>query len=31
VLIQDSVIVHVAERIDAPDAEVIDATDRIVT
>jgi len=30
VLIQDGVIVDVAERIDAPDAEVIDATDRIV-
>ncbi|WP_406464508.1 amidohydrolase family protein [Streptomyces sp. NBC_01622] len=30
VLIEDGVIVRVAERIDAPDAEVIDATDRIV-
>jgi 5-methylthioadenosine/S-adenosylhomocysteine deaminase len=30
VLIQDGVIVDVAERIDAPGAEVIDATDRIV-
>ena len=30
VLIADGVIVDVAERIDAPDAEVIDATDRIV-
>src|SRR6202021_3038712 len=30
VLIQDGVIAGVAERIDAPDAEVIDATDRIV-
>jgi 5-methylthioadenosine/S-adenosylhomocysteine deaminase len=30
VLIEDGVIVEVAERIDAPDAEVIDATDRIV-
>ncbi|SEC44973.1 Cytosine/adenosine deaminase [Streptomyces sp. 3213] len=30
VLIEDGVIVHVAEHIDAPDAEVIDATDRIV-
>ncbi|MFC5219788.1 amidohydrolase family protein [Streptomyces coerulescens] len=30
VLIEDSVIVEVAERIDAPDANVIDATDRIV-
>jgi 5-methylthioadenosine/S-adenosylhomocysteine deaminase len=30
VLLQDGVIVEVAERIDAPDAEVIDATDRIV-
>ncbi|MBK3569411.1 amidohydrolase family protein [Streptomyces sp. MBT62] len=30
VLIDDGVIVQVAERIDAPDAEVIDATDRIV-
>ncbi|WP_019074195.1 amidohydrolase family protein [Streptomyces hokutonensis] len=30
VLIEDGVIVQVAERIDAPDAEVIDATDRIV-
>ena len=30
VLIDDGVIVEVAERIDAPDAEVSDATDRIV-
>ena len=30
VLIEDGVIARVAERIDAPDAEVIDATDRIV-
>ncbi|GAB3887552.1 amidohydrolase family protein [Kibdelosporangium lantanae] len=30
VLITDDVITQVAERIDAPDAEVIDATDRIV-
>ncbi|MFJ5264981.1 amidohydrolase family protein [Streptomyces sp. NPDC088387] len=30
VLIQDGVIVEVAAHIDAPDAEVIDATDRIV-
>ncbi|MEV0908918.1 amidohydrolase family protein [Streptomyces hokutonensis] len=30
VLIEDGVIVQVAQRIDAPDAEVIDATDRIV-
>ncbi|MCO6008122.1 amidohydrolase family protein [Actinoallomurus purpureus] len=30
VLIEDGVIVEVAERIDAPDAAVIDATDRIV-
>ncbi|MFD5859726.1 amidohydrolase family protein [Streptomyces chartreusis] len=30
VLIEDGVIVEVAERIDAPDAEVIDAADRIV-
>jgi 5-methylthioadenosine/S-adenosylhomocysteine deaminase len=30
VLIDDGLIVEVAERIDAPDAEVIDATDRIV-
>ncbi|HWG27489.1 amidohydrolase family protein [Actinospica sp.] len=30
VLIEDGVIVEVAERIDAPDAEVIDATDRVV-
>jgi 5-methylthioadenosine/S-adenosylhomocysteine deaminase len=30
VLIEDGVIVEVAEHIDAPDAEVIDATDRIV-
>jgi 5-methylthioadenosine/S-adenosylhomocysteine deaminase len=30
VLIEDGVIAEVAERIDAPDAEVIDATDRIV-
>jgi cytosine/adenosine deaminase-related metal-dependent hydrolase len=30
VLIEDSVIVEVAQQIDAPDAEVIDATDRIV-
>jgi 5-methylthioadenosine/S-adenosylhomocysteine deaminase len=30
VLIEDGVIVEVAERVDAPDAEVIDATDRIV-
>jgi 5-methylthioadenosine/S-adenosylhomocysteine deaminase len=30
VLLQDGVIVEVAERIDAPDAEVIDATDRFV-
>jgi len=30
VLLDDGVIVAVAERIDAPDAEVIDATDRIV-
>jgi 5-methylthioadenosine/S-adenosylhomocysteine deaminase len=30
VLIEDALIVEVAERIDAPDAEVIDATDRIV-
>jgi 5-methylthioadenosine/S-adenosylhomocysteine deaminase len=30
VLITDGVITEVAERIDAPDAEVIDATDRIV-
>jgi 5-methylthioadenosine/S-adenosylhomocysteine deaminase len=30
VLIDDGVIVEVAERIDAPEAEVIDATDRIV-
>ncbi|MER7179880.1 amidohydrolase family protein [Streptomyces hyaluromycini] len=30
VLIEDGVIVEVAEAIDAPDAEVIDATDRIV-
>jgi len=29
-LIEDGVIAAVAERIDAPDAEVIDATDRIV-
>ncbi|MHA6765700.1 amidohydrolase family protein [Streptacidiphilus sp. PAMC 29251] len=30
VLVQDGVIVEVAERIHAPDAEVIDASDRIV-
>ncbi|MEV6112600.1 amidohydrolase family protein [Streptomyces sp. NPDC052109] len=30
VLIEDGVIVGVAERIDAPDADVIDAADRIV-
>jgi 5-methylthioadenosine/S-adenosylhomocysteine deaminase len=30
VLVEDGVIVEVAERIDGPDAEVIDATDRIV-
>jgi 5-methylthioadenosine/S-adenosylhomocysteine deaminase len=30
VLIEGGVIAAVAERIDAPDAEVIDATDRIV-
>ena len=30
VLVEDGVIVEVAERIDMPDAEVIDATDRIV-
>ncbi|MFD4598099.1 amidohydrolase family protein [Streptomyces sp. NPDC058464] len=30
VLIEDGVIVEVAEAVDAPDAEVIDATDRIV-
>ncbi|MGW1271562.1 amidohydrolase family protein [Streptomyces sp. NPDC002491] len=30
VLIEDGVIVEVAERINAPDAEVIDASDRIV-
>ncbi|MFJ9626812.1 amidohydrolase family protein [Streptomyces sp. NPDC101175] len=30
VLIEDGVIVQVAARIDVPDAEVIDATDRIV-
>ncbi|MFJ4633149.1 amidohydrolase family protein [Streptomyces sp. NPDC088847] len=30
VLLEDGVIVEVAARIDAPDAEVIDATDRIV-
>ncbi|MDV9172066.1 amidohydrolase family protein [Streptomyces sp. W16] len=30
VLIEDGAIVQVAERIDAPDADVIDATDRIV-
>jgi cytosine/adenosine deaminase-related metal-dependent hydrolase len=30
VLIEDGVIVEVAQRVDAPDAEVIDATDRIV-
>ena len=30
VLIEDGVIAAVAERIDAPDAEVIEATDRIV-
>lgn len=30
VLLEDGVIAAVAERIDAPDAEVIDATDRIV-
>ena len=30
VLLDGSVIVEVAERIDAPGAEVIDATDRIV-
>lgn len=30
VLLEDGVIVEVAERIDAPDAEVIDATGRIV-
>lgn len=30
VLITDGVITEVAERIDAPDAEVIDATDRVV-
>jgi 5-methylthioadenosine/S-adenosylhomocysteine deaminase len=30
VLIQDGVIIEVAERIHAPDAEVIDASDRIV-
>ncbi|QUQ65774.1 amidohydrolase family protein [Kutzneria sp. CA-103260] len=30
VLVEDGVIAAVAERIDAPDAEVIDATDRIV-
>ncbi|MFK0158633.1 amidohydrolase family protein [Streptomyces sp. NPDC090493] len=30
VLVEDGVIVEVAERIDAPDAERIDATDRIV-
>jgi cytosine/adenosine deaminase-related metal-dependent hydrolase len=30
VLIEDGVIVEVAERVDAPEAEVIDATDRIV-
>ncbi|MEV6485882.1 amidohydrolase family protein [Streptomyces sp. NPDC051576] len=30
VLIEDGVITEVAERVDAPDAEVIDASDRIV-
>ncbi|MFG1664052.1 amidohydrolase family protein [Streptomyces sp. Y7] len=30
VLIEDGVIAEVAERVEAPDAEVIDATDRIV-
>ncbi|MGW2284001.1 amidohydrolase family protein [Streptomyces phaeochromogenes] len=30
VLIEDGLIVEVAERVDAPDAEVIDAADRIV-
>ena len=30
VLIEDGEIVEVAERVDAPDAEVIDAADRIV-
>ncbi|MEV8638433.1 amidohydrolase family protein [Streptosporangium sp. NPDC051023] len=30
VLIEDGVIARVAEHVDAPDAEVIDATDRIV-
>lgn len=30
VLIEDGVIVELAERIDAPDAEAIDATDRVV-
>ncbi|MFI6375660.1 amidohydrolase family protein [Streptomyces sp. NPDC050546] len=30
VLVEDGVIVEVAERVEAPDAEVIDATDRIV-
>ncbi|MET9123429.1 amidohydrolase family protein [Streptomyces sp. NPDC004528] len=30
VLIEDGVIIEVAEHIDVPDAEVIDATDRIV-
>ncbi|GAA2344869.1 amidohydrolase family protein [Dactylosporangium salmoneum] len=30
VLLEDGVIVEVAERIEVPDAEVIDATDRIV-
>ena len=30
VLIEDGVIVEVSPRIDAPDADVIDATDRIV-
>ncbi|MER6073988.1 amidohydrolase family protein [Streptomyces sp. NPDC001296] len=30
VLIENGKIIHVAERIDAPDAEVIDASDRIV-
>ncbi|MFK0022873.1 amidohydrolase family protein [Streptomyces sp. NPDC090798] len=30
VLIENGKITHVAERIDAPDAEVIDASDRIV-
>jgi 5-methylthioadenosine/S-adenosylhomocysteine deaminase len=30
VLIEDGIIVAVAERIDRPDAEVVDATDRVV-